>query len=120
MHMVITVTMVRYTPANYDPEYAWLKNERVPRMPSGTRGPILRRTPRRRHGAIGTATGLFIGMSLALAGGLWALAIVGFPLSIPLFCSLLLTLAGVVFIIRVIIHEGASASRRNYIDGRDD
>ena len=114
------VIMVRYTPANYDPEYAWLKNERISTMRSGTRGPVLRQSLRRRQGAIGTATGLFIGMSLALAGGLWALAILGYPLSIPLFCSLLLTLAGVVFIIRVIIHERASASRRNYIDGRDD
>lgn len=117
---MIMVTMVRCTPANYDPEYAWLKNERAPTMRSGARGPILGRAPRRRHEAIGTAMGLFIGMSLAIVGGLWALAIVGCPLSIPLFCSLLLTLAGVVFIIRVTIHEGASASRRNYIDGRDD
>ncbi|KQM11533.1 hypothetical protein AOA80_07530 [Methanomassiliicoccales archaeon RumEn M1] len=120
MHTVIMVTTVRITPANHDPEHAWLKNDRAPMMRSSKRILEVRSLLGRRHEAIGTAMGLMTGMCLALAGGLWALALVGYPPSIPLFCSLLLTLVGVVFIIRVAIHEGASASRGNVIDGRHD
>ena len=120
--MVIMVKMVRCTPASYDPEYTWLKKERVSGPPLRIRDPIVRPAPRQRlphEGTVRTAMGLFVGMSLALAGGLWALAVVGHPFSIPLFCSLSLTLVGAVFIIRVIIHEGASATREIRIDGRD-
>ena len=71
------------------------------------------------HRSLSLTSRLVTGALLTLAGTLWALAIMGHAPSLPLFCSLLLMLTGGVFIVRVIILEGATARREAYIDRRD-
>ena len=120
--MLIVVTLVRCTPARYDPEYAWLKSERVEGRWQMVREYMSGRGREARSSnlsGVHTLPRLIAGSLLTLAGSLWTLAIMGHAPSIPLFCSLLLILAGGVFIIRVTI-PGASERREAYIGRRDD
>jgi len=119
---VIVVTTVRMTPASADPEYIWLKNERRRQNArTGRRAHMAAMTrvnAARRSVARGRWAGP-MGAALLLAGGLWLLHNVGVPLSLPLACSLVVTLTGGVFIVRAVIDEAENGKREACIDRRD-
>ena len=131
--MVIMVTKVRITPANVDPEYVWLREERrLGTMEFGEENigkrNFLEHGTKGLHpknGRIGVDPKQFLavgslGVILQCLGLLWLLNATGFP--IPWFSIFPVTvmIAGGVFIVRAIIHGREQTIMEAFSDRRYD